>query len=136
LLGGPEWNLGNPVDFVILILKKQTMYTGNHTSMIYRASERPHNDTSPLYLLLRLVSIWYWTAILILIAAAVIFSRHWMFGNPFGGLVAVTVLYVLSVHPVLASQTRNHIPLYGLMVILATTAFWRPSATVNTSGNP
>ena len=132
---GIEWILSDPGGFLSLILKKQAMYSGKDTSMIYWAMERAYDDTGPLYVLLRLVTNWYWTAILILIAVAAIRARHWLFGNPVGGLMVVTLLYVLSVHSVFESHSRHHLPLFGLMAILATMAIWRPLASAETSGS-
>ena len=123
---GLEWIRDDPLGFLRLIIKKQAMYTGKDTSMIYWVMELGSKKPSPHYDLLRLITNWYWAAILILIAVAAVRARRWLFDNPTAGLMVVTLLYPVAVHSVFESQTRHHLPLIGLMAMLAATALWRP----------
>ena len=94
--------------------------------MVYWALDRAYGETGPFYIALRLLTNWYWTAILVLIAVAVIRARRWLFANPAAGLLVMTLLYPVAVHSVFESQSRHHLPMIGLMAILAATALWRP----------
>ena len=126
---GMEWIRGNPVGFLILLPKKQAIFTGSDTNSIYWALERAYNDTGPRYDVLRVLANGWWVAVLLLLSVASIRCRRFLCGNPGAGLLVATLLYVVAVHSVFESQPRHHQPLYGLIAILASMAIWRPAAT-------
>lgn len=124
---GLEWIRSNPLGFLRLVFKKQAIFAGRDTDSLYWALERAYNDTSLDYVVLRFLANGWWVAILLLMSVAAIRARPFLSGNPYGGLLVATVLYVVAVYSIFESSAGHHQPLYGVIAILAAMAIWPPA---------
>lgn len=135
LAWGKEWIKENPMEFIKLMLKKQAIFMGEDNTGAYWSLSRAYNENGITYSLLSILSDLWWLLIVFMIAVALIRNREFFSRNPYGGLLLLMTLFFIVIHSVFESQPRYHIPMIGLMAILAALSLGSSSVPVNTLTN-
>lgn len=125
-----RWWAEHPADAFELGLHKQRLFLGEDGVGLYGTFRSNRDRISPTaYLGLKVLNQGYWVLLLALIAYATLAkSRPLRVGGP-AGLAVMTVLYLFVLHSVFESNAKYHVPLYGLLAILAAAAFAQRGAT-------
>jgi len=123
---GKEWIKQHPIDFIKLSIKKMGLLLGEDTSGIYWTLERGHQQTGIGYKILLAFSDFWWITVWILVICGTIRSWHYLTGHASGGLLLWMILFFVVVHSVFESHSRYHMPMIGLLSVLA--AFTFPSS--------
>lgn len=127
---GLDWIRENPVDFVVLIFKKQAIYTGSDTSWLYWSMERGQHYTGIWYRIASAVANAWWIGIVLLVLIAAFRARRYLIHHPLASLTIMTALYPVAVHSVFESQPRHHVPSIAFLALLAVMAVWPPGVPV------
>lgn len=117
---GKEWIRDNPGRFLLLSLKKQVLFLGDDAVSIYETLKRGLGQHGPLYTLAKLAANAYWWGIWALVLAAFLARRTLdATRRPETLLFLLTILYFWAIDSVFESGARHHLPLVGLLAILA-----------------
>jgi 4-amino-4-deoxy-L-arabinose transferase-like glycosyltransferase len=117
---GKEWVRANPGKFALLALKKQVLFLGDDAVAVYETLKRGLGLPGPLYAVAKLAASAYWWGIWALVLAT-FFLRA---ATPWPRraevvLFLLTILYFWAIDSVFESGARHHMPLVGLLAILA-----------------
>ncbi|HEY3571712.1 MAG TPA: glycosyltransferase family 39 protein [Thermoanaerobaculia bacterium] len=115
-----EWIRANPDKFLLLSLKKQVLFLGDDAVGFYETLKRGLGIDGKLYALAKLGSNAYWIGLWALVLTA--FLLRWptdWHRRPEVLLFLLTILYFLAIDSVFESGARHHMPLAGLVAILA-----------------
>lgn len=115
---GKEWIRENPGDFLKLAVKKQILFLGDDAMGIYDGLKRGLGIEGPVYALAKLLANAYWWGIWALVLIALLARPGWI-RHPLVLLFVLVVLYFWSIDSVFESGGRHHLPLVGLLAILA-----------------
>jgi 4-amino-4-deoxy-L-arabinose transferase-like glycosyltransferase len=117
---GKEWIRENPDDFLLLSLKKQVLFLGDDSAGVYETLKRGLGMGGRVYALAKLGSNAYWWALWALVVAALFVHAPTSWPRrPEVVLFLLTVLYFWAIDSVFESGGRHHMPLVGLLAILA-----------------
>ena len=115
-----EWIREHPDRFLLLSLQKQVLFLGDDAVGFYDTLKRGLGRHDRLYAVAKLTANAYWWAIWALVLAA--FLARWPTGwyrRPEVILFLLTILYFWAIDSVFESGARHHLPLVGLLAILA-----------------
>jgi 4-amino-4-deoxy-L-arabinose transferase-like glycosyltransferase len=118
---GKQWIRENPADFLLLALKKQVLFLGDDAVGAYETLKRGLGIRGGLYALVKLGSNAWWGGIWALVLAACFVragSASW-YRRPAVVLFLLTILYFWTIDSIFESGARHHLPLVGLLAILA-----------------
>ncbi|HEV2845102.1 MAG TPA: glycosyltransferase family 39 protein, partial [Thermoanaerobaculia bacterium] len=117
---GKEWIRENPGDFLRLALQKQVLFLGDDSMGAYDTLKRGRGETGPLYAAMKLLSNAYWWGIWALILAVFLARGNSLWHRrPDVVLFLLSILYFWTIHSVFESGSRHHLPILGLLAILA-----------------
>lgn len=115
---GKEWIRDNPGAFLRLALTKQTLFLGDDATGVYETLKRGLKISGGLYAGLKLVVNAWWWALWALVLAAFLL-RPDLARRPEALLFLLCVLYFWGIDSVFESGARHHVPLVGLLAVLA-----------------
>ena len=115
---GKEWIRENPGEFLKLGVKKQILFLGDDAMGIYDGLKRGLGIGGPVYAAAKLLANAYWWGIWALVLLALLVRPGWS-RHPLVLLFVLVVLYFWSIDSVFESGARHHLPLVGLLAILA-----------------
>ncbi|HEV7515908.1 MAG TPA: hypothetical protein VGR07_06385 [Thermoanaerobaculia bacterium] len=117
---GKEWIRGHPDRFLLLALDKQVLFLGDDAVGVYETLKRGLGIAGTPYALLKLGANAYWWGIwaLVLAACFVRAATPWH-RRPEVVLFLLVILYFWTIDSIFESGARHHLPLAGLLAILA-----------------
>ena len=120
---GTEWIRENPGPFLLLALKKQVLFLGDDATGLYEIKRGGHLGGG-VYALLKLLTNAWWWGIWALALTAFLVRRS---GFPWEQradvvLFLLTFLYFWAIDSVFESGARHHLPLVGVLAVLAASA--------------
>jgi 4-amino-4-deoxy-L-arabinose transferase-like glycosyltransferase len=118
---GLDWIRANPGHFLALALMKQVLFLGDDSNGAAETLRRDRTVTA-MYIVAKAVSNAYWLCIWALILLTARLRPH-LYSDPALMLFALSLLYLLAIATIFESGTRHHIPLVGLLAILASGLF-------------
>jgi hypothetical protein len=117
---GKEWIREHPDRFLLLALRKQVLFLGDDAVGIYETLKRGLGIGGGLYALTKLGTNLYWWGIWALaLAAFLVHAPTSWHRRPEVVLFLLTILYFWAIDSVFESGARHHLPLVGLLAILA-----------------
>lgn len=117
---GKEWIRENPGQFLLLALKKQVLFLGDDAVGAYETLKRGLGIGGGLYALAKLGSnAWWWGIWALALAAFFARARASWHRRPEVALFLLTILYFWTIDSIFESGARHHLPLVGLLAILA-----------------
>lgn len=117
---GKEWIRENPGDFLRLALKKQVLFLGDDSMGAYDTLKRGRGESGALYAAMKLLSNAYWWGIWALILAVFLARSSTLWRHRADvALILLTILYFWAIDSVFESGSRHHLPILGLLAILA-----------------
>jgi len=120
---GKEWIRANPDKFLLLALRKQILFLGDDATGLYEIKRGGHLGGG-LYALLKLLTNGWWWAVWALALTAFLLRRSSLWDRRADVvLFLLTILYFWTIDSVFESGARHHMPLAGLLAILAAAAF-------------
>ncbi|HEX9943115.1 MAG TPA: glycosyltransferase family 39 protein [Thermoanaerobaculia bacterium] len=123
---GREWIGENPEDFFLLSLKKQVLFLGDDATGFYEI-KRVGRIGGVLYGLAKLSANAWWWGVWALVLAAFLVRRTTLWHRRAEVvLFLLTILYFWMIDSVFESGARHHLPLVGVLAILAATAAHSP----------
>lgn len=119
---GMAWVRENPDDFLKLAVRKQILFLGDDAVGVYETLKRGLGMEGPLYAVLKLLASGWWWCLWLLILLSL--SRWWPRGSdrrlPAGLLLLLLAfLYTWAIDSVFESGSRHHVPLAGVVAVLA-----------------
>lgn len=113
------WIAANPLRFVTLAFHKQRHFLGDDTTGLYDALRFPYGGNDRIYAALKVLFTAWWVGLWMLVLVAlrrggpetVVTSRLL--------LPALCIVYLLAVHSVYHSIGRFHVPVAGMIALLA-----------------
>lgn len=119
---GKEWIRANPGKFLLLALKKQVLFLGDDATGLYEI-KRGGRIGGGVYALLKLLTNAWWWAIWALVLVAFLVRRATAWDRRADVvLFLLTILYFWAIDSVFESGARHHLPLVGVLAILAASA--------------
>lgn len=115
---GKEWIRENPGDFLKLAFKKQMLFLGDDGMGLFDSLKRGLHMDGPLYAGAKLVANAYWWGVWALLLLTVLVRPGWT-RHPLALLFALIVLYFWGIDSVFESGARHHLPLVGLLAVMA-----------------
>ena len=115
---GKEWIRENPGAFLKLAVRKQILFLGDDAMGIYDGLKRGLGIDGPLYAGVKLVANAYWWGVWALILLALLVRPGWT-RHPLALLFALVVLYFWGIDSVFESGARHHLPLVGILAVMA-----------------
>jgi 4-amino-4-deoxy-L-arabinose transferase-like glycosyltransferase len=129
---GKEWIRENPGDFLRLALRKQVLFLGDDAVGVYESLKRGLGMGGLLYALAKLGSNAYWWGIWALVLAAfLVRDRASWHRRPEVVLFLLTILYFWTIDSIFESGARHHLPLVGLLAILAASLAQAPPRSLD-----
>jgi 4-amino-4-deoxy-L-arabinose transferase-like glycosyltransferase len=122
---GLEWIRANPHRFLGLAVMKQVLFLGDDSNGVAETLRRGRPVTA-LYLVAKGLSNAYWLGVWALILLA-LRLRPRLYQRPALILLDLSVIYLLAIDSVFESGSRHHVPILGLLAILAAGPFGRRS---------
>jgi 4-amino-4-deoxy-L-arabinose transferase-like glycosyltransferase len=117
---GKEWIREHPGQFLLLALRKQVLFLGDDAGNVYETLKRGLGMGGALYALAKLAANAWWWVVWVLVLAAFM-ARRWQ-GQREAVLFLLVILYFWAIDSVFESGSRHHLPIVGLVAILATGA--------------
>lgn len=121
---GIAWIRENPDDFLALAVRKQILFLGDDAIGVYETLKRGLGREGPLYAVLKLLASGWWWCLWLLILLGL--SRWWPRGPDRDGripagllLLLLAFLYTWAIDSVFESGSRHHVPLAGVVAVLA-----------------
>ncbi len=113
------WIAANPLRFVTLAFHKQRHFMGDDTTGLYDALRFPYGGDDRLYAALKLLFTGWWVGIWALVLIALRRGRPETVMTSRLVLPALCIVYLLAVHSVYHSIGRFHVPVAGMIALLA-----------------
>jgi 4-amino-4-deoxy-L-arabinose transferase-like glycosyltransferase len=131
---GKQWIRENPDQFLLLALRKQVLFLGDDAGGVYETLKRGLGMGGALYALAKLVSdAWWWGIWALVLAACLVRAGSAWHRRPEVVLFLLTILYFWTIDSVFESGARHHLPLVGLLAILAASLAERQAGTIPAS---
>jgi 4-amino-4-deoxy-L-arabinose transferase-like glycosyltransferase len=121
---GKEWIRDHPGQFLRLALRKQVLFLGDDAGNVYETLKRGLGMGGAFYALVKLAANAWWWGIWVLVLAAFLVRRSsfpW-YRREEVVLFLLVILYFWAIDSVFESGSRHHLPIAGLLAILATGA--------------
>lgn len=120
---GKEWIRANPDKFLLLALKKQVLFLGDDATGLYEIKRGGHIG-SGVYALLKLLTNAWWWGIWALVLVVFLIRRSSTLWERRADVVLflLTILYFWTIDSVFESGARHHLPLVGILAVLAAAA--------------
>ena len=117
---GKEWIRENPGDFLRLALNKQIFFLGDDSMGAYDTLKRGRGEGGALYAAAKLLSSAYWWGIWALMLAVFLARGNTLWHRRADVvLILLAILYFWTIDSVFESGSRHHLPIVGLLAILA-----------------
>ena len=120
---GKQWIAENPGQFILLAIRKQGILLGDETFAAAWSLDRAFDPPHGFYRGAANLSTLWWTLIWILTVAGVWKQRRFLISSPQAGFVLWMSLLFVVIHSVYESQDRYHLPMIGILCVLATLWF-------------
>jgi 4-amino-4-deoxy-L-arabinose transferase-like glycosyltransferase len=136
---GMEWIRAHPGAFLKLTVRKQLLFLGDDGAGVYETMKRGLKIGGARYFLLKALSNGYWLLLWLLILCGLL--RRWserLLEVETASWLMLVVCYFYAIDSVFESGARHHVPLVGVIAVLAALAVRPPSeARVRSeSGSP
>ena len=121
---GMEWIRENPLAFLRLAVEKQILFLGDDSTGVYESLRRGGLDVSePIYAIWKGLANAYW----VLLWAMILLSAwRWAMNRDSQALLLLPMtlafLYFYSLHSIVESGGKYHLPVLGLLAIIAASA--------------
>ncbi len=117
---GKEWIREHPGQFLRLALKKQVLFLGDDGGNVYETLKRGLGMGGAFYALSKLAANAWWWAVWVLVLAAFLARRtvSWHQRQEVV-LFLLVILYFWAIDSVFESGSRHHLPIVGLLAIMA-----------------
>jgi 4-amino-4-deoxy-L-arabinose transferase-like glycosyltransferase len=125
---GLEWIRNHPKSFLALAVRKQVLFLGDDGVGVYETLKRGLGMEGPLYTVLKVIASGWWWGLWLAILLAVSAWRPAPGARSSGVLLLLlAVLYFWLIDSIFESGARHHVPLAGVVAVLAalTAARWR-----------
>ena len=116
---GKAWIRQNPDAFLALAINKQILFLGDDAIGAYESLKRATDSNTLAYVGAKAVSNAFWILIWLAILAGW-YARKDVFANPRMAIMPLAVLYLFAIDSVFESGGRHHVPLIGVLAVLAT----------------
>ena len=116
---GKTWIRQNPDAFLALAMKKQILFLGDDAIGAYESLKRARDSNTLAYIGAKAVSNAFWILLWLTILAGW-YARKDVFGDPRIAIMPLAVLYLFAIDSVFESGGRHHVPLMGVLAVLAT----------------
>jgi 4-amino-4-deoxy-L-arabinose transferase-like glycosyltransferase len=116
---GREWIRANPGRFLALAVRKQVLFLGGDAIGLYETLKRGLGIEGKLYAILKLLANAWWWGLWLLILLAVFTWRTPDALPPGVLLLLLAVLYFWLIDSIFESGSRHHVPLAGVVAVLA-----------------
>jgi 4-amino-4-deoxy-L-arabinose transferase-like glycosyltransferase len=116
---GREWIRDHPGRFLALALHKQVLFLGGDAIGIYETLKRGLGLAGTLYMVLKGIANTWWWLLWLLILLTLATWRAPAALPPGALLLLLAVLYFWLLDSVFESGTRHHVPLAGVLAVLA-----------------
>jgi 4-amino-4-deoxy-L-arabinose transferase-like glycosyltransferase len=123
---GLEWISEHPAEFLKLTINRQVQILGEDSDGAYWGIKVGGKTEGMAYLLAKGVSNAYWMVIMFLILAAVL--ARWKDRDRFPPdivLLMQSFFYVVGIDSIFQSGSRHHMPVMGMLAVLAALTAWR-----------
>jgi hypothetical protein len=113
-----EWIAHHPVDFGVLMVRKQVVFLGDDALGAYETLKRESNPSDILYASLKAISNLFWLAAwtLVLLGFPLLFGlSSWRLSY---GILFLPFLYQWCIDSVFESGPRHHVPYLSLIAVL------------------
>ncbi len=117
---GTAWIRDHPLDFLKLAWRKQVLFLGDDGEGVYETLKRGLEIGDARYFLLKMVSNLFWLALWILILIGLTRGGWFASGSAALSLLGLSVIYFWLIDSVFESGSRHHMPLIGILSVLAT----------------
>ena len=117
---GKEWIRDHPGQFLRLALRKQVLFLGDDAGNVYETLKRGLGMGGAFYALAKLAANAWWWGVWVLVLAAFL-VRRWHQRQEVV-LFLLVILYFWAIDSIFESGSRHHLPIVGLLAILATGA--------------
>jgi hypothetical protein len=119
---GKEWIRQHPARFFMLALRKQVLFLGDDSQGAYESLKRGLGINGIQYLAWKSISNLYWLAIwfLVLTGLQTNWNRYVRSMPPEFSAVQLSILYLWGIHSVFESGGKYHLPLIGVLAVMAT----------------
>jgi 4-amino-4-deoxy-L-arabinose transferase-like glycosyltransferase len=120
---GKEWIRANPDKFLLLAVRKQVLFLGDDATGLYEIKRGGHIGGGVYALLKLLTNAWWWGIWALALVAFLVrrFSALWQ-RRADVVLFLLTILYFWAIDSVFESGARHHLPLVGILAVLAASA--------------
>ncbi len=118
-----QWITANVTDFLSLAVEKQILFLGDDSDGAYWTLKRGMNSAGLTYFIFKGISNAFWLLIWILCWVGWLSRRADYCHTPTVMLVVLSVLYFLAIDSVFESGARHHVPVTGVLAVLAALAF-------------
>lgn len=115
---GKDWVRENPGAFLALAAKKAVLFLGDDAIGAYESLKRGEDRNSTAYVAAKAFSNGFW----LLIWAAILAGwrvHKGLLGQPRAAILSLAMIYLLAIDCVFESGGRHHVPLVGVLAILA-----------------
>lgn len=117
---GKEWIRSHPADFLKLAWRKQVLFLGDDGAGVYETLKRGLEIGDARYFLLKMVSNLFWLVLWFFILAGLVRGGGaFAPGAAAPSLLGLAVIYFWLLDSVFESGARHHIPLIGILSVLA-----------------
>lgn len=128
---GKEWIRQHPGHFALLALRKQVLFLGDDATGAYETLKRGLGIGGIQYIAWKGFSNLYWWTICLLMALAVVGHRASLQNTPEITALILSILYLYAMHSVFESGGKYHIPLIGVLSIMAGLCAFRSPSEVD-----
>lgn len=116
---GMEWIRGNPGPFLGLAWSKQILFLGDDSTGVYETLKRGAKAPGLEYLLLKAASNLFWLVIWLALLVGLLRHGIALARQPAAPVLMLSFLYLYAIDSVFESGGRHHVPLVGLIAVLA-----------------
>jgi len=118
---GKQWIIKNPVAFLRLAVRKEATLLGGDWGIFWYAltPSKEFDADDPVFRMVGLYADAWWLFVWALILCGLTGMRERFTKNADGATVLWMTMFFVVVHSVFESQMRYHMPMYGLLAVLA-----------------
>jgi 4-amino-4-deoxy-L-arabinose transferase-like glycosyltransferase len=123
---GMAWIRANPGEFAKLMIKKEAIFLGDDSTGFYWTLNRGHAMSGAVNRISEIAANMFWIVIWLLVVYELIRNRTHLRERADATCILASLLYLVAIHSVFESQPRYHMPMYGLLAVIAACAFASP----------